>query len=49
MTHIKYSNLVFYYYGELGWDEMYAIIDDYTHNNFTEFRANSFVFVDSSL
>lgn len=39
----------FYYYGDLGWDEMMKIIDKYTANRLTEFRANNFFPIDSSL
>ena len=47
-TFDDYVNLKFYYYGESGWDEMMKIIDDYTYNNITKFRANNFFPVDSS-
>lgn len=43
-----YKYLTFYYYGEAGWDEMYNIIDDYTSNSVTGFRANNFKVIDSS-
>lgn len=39
----------FYYYGDLGWEEMIKIIDEYTSNKLTGFRANNFIPLDSSL
>lgn len=39
----------FYYYDNLGWEEMIKIIDEYTKNQLTGFRANNFIPLDSSL
>lgn len=43
------SKFKFYYYGESGWKEMMKIVDKYTYGRLTEFRANNFIHIDSSI
>lgn len=43
------SELKFYHYGDVGYDAMMNIIDEYTLNNLTEFKNNNnFIPIDSS-
>lgn len=48
-SDIIQTQFKFYYYGDLGWEEMIKIIDKYASNRLTEFRANNFIPLDSSL
>ncbi|MBU3013426.1 bacteriophage abortive infection AbiH family protein [Poseidonibacter lekithochrous] len=43
------SKFKFYYYGKSGWKEMMKIVDKYTFRSLTEFRANNFIHIDSSI
>lgn len=47
--NIIQTKFKFYYYSDLGWEEMIKIIDEYTSNKLTGFRANNFSPIDSSL
>lgn len=46
---IKSIQIKFYYYGDIGYDEMMIVLDHYTNNNLTEFKHyNNFIPIDSS-
>ncbi|MEK6659431.1 MAG: hypothetical protein AABY36_07115, partial [Campylobacterota bacterium] len=48
--NLRRLKLMFYHYGDTGYDEIMNVIDEYTHNNLTNFRNyNDFILIDSSV
>lgn len=46
----NYPEIKFYHYGDIGYDEMMIMLDNYTYNNLTEFKHNNnFIPIDSSI